>query len=867
MGENLYEAAFGAISAGITIQDINFKVLYQNDAHKKIYGDQAGKSCYRAYRNQEKICENCLFLSTFESGEIHSWQKIIKNKEGQAFLEVTASPLRDEKGRIVAAVEVVRDITKYKKIEEDLRTAIQQAEVERSKSRAIIEAIGDAVTIQDTNFKIIYQNKSAISKVGDHVGDYCYEAYENNHTVCEGCQLEKAFKDGNIQQAEREVLTDKGVKHVEITASPIRDSAGGIIAGIELVRDVTERRKSEMALKETTEILKSLIEASPLAVIAVSLDGMVLLWNPAAERIFGWKGKEVTGTFNPVVPEDKKEEFESILQRVKKGEAITGIRVKRKRKDGSIIALNLAASPLRDGNGNITGTMALLEDISGQVKMEEQIAQSRHDWEDIFNQLTEMITIHDQDFNIIRANRAAEKILGLPGLGESVAKCHKYFHGKDCPPEGCPSCETMKTMRPAVSELYEPHLGMFLEVSAIPRFDADKRLIGLIHVAKDITERKRAEEKIKNQLGRIRALRKIDSSITGSLDLQTVLDIFIEEVLSQLGVDAADVLLLDPHMMTLEHAASRGFVTEGIKHVKLKVGDSCAGQVVLRRKSLVFPNIFESDCEYLISREHRFPQTYLVSKEGFKAYFGVPLIVKGQVKGVLEIFHRSVLEPDGEWIEFLDSLSKQAAVAIDNIMIFEELQKKNDELMMAYDTTMEGWSKALDYRDAETEGHSQRVTEMAMKIAAAFGIKENELVHLRRGALLHDIGKLGVPDSILLKAGPLSPEEWDIMKRHTEMAFELLSPIRYLEPALLIPYYHHEKWDGSGYPVGLKGKQIPLSARIFAVVDVWDALCSDRPYRKGWPKEMVIEHIRSLSGRHFDPEVVDAFLNILKSPS
>jgi len=166
-------------------------------------------------------------------------------------------------------------------------------------------------------------------------------------------------------------------------------------------------------------------------------------------------------------------------------------------------------------------------------------------------------------------------------------------------------------------------------------------------------------------------------------------------------------------------------------------------------------------------------------------------------------------------------------------------------------------------RDKETEGHTQRVTEMTLKLARAAGISEKELVHVRRGALLHDIGKMGVPDQILLKPGKLTDEEWVIMRKHPTFAFELLSPIEYLRPAMDIPFCHHEKWDGSGYPRGLKGEQTPLSARIFAIIDVWDALLTDRPYRQGWPKEKVIEHIRSLSGTHFDPKAVELFLKMV----
>ncbi len=191
----------------------------------------------------------------------------------------------------------------------------------------------------------------------------------------------------------------------------------------------------------------------------------------------------------------------------------------------------------------------------------------------------------------------------------------------------------------------------------------------------------------------------------------------------------------------------------------------------------------------------------------------------------------------------------------------QALQAARD-IERAYDATIAGWSQALDLRDHETEGHSLRVAELTVRLARLLGIGEAEIMHIRRGALLHDIGKLGIPDSILHKPGPLSDEEWKIMRMHPVYAHEWLSPIEFLRPALDIPHYHHERWDGSGYPSGLKGEEIPLAARIFSVIDVWDALRSDRPYRDAWPIEKVQAHIRDLRGKHFDPQVVEAFFTI-----
>jgi len=205
-------------------------------------------------------------------------------------------------------------------------------------------------------------------------------------------------------------------------------------------------------------------------------------------------------------------------------------------------------------------------------------------------------------------------------------------------------------------------------------------------------------------------------------------------------------------------------------------------------------------------------------------------------------------------------LGAQAALAIQNARLFEAAQTAADELQNAYDATLEGWSLALEMRDEETLGHTVRAAELACEMARALGVPEEDIPHVRRGALLHDIGKMAVPDAILKKPGPLDEHEWAVMRAHPVMAQEFLSRIGYLERALEIPYYHHERWDGTGYPRGLRGTKIPLPARIFAVIDVFDALTSDRQYRKAWSTEDALRHIVAQAGEQFDPMVVAAFM-------
>ncbi len=359
-------------------------------------------------------------------------------------------------------------------------------------------------------------------------------------------------------------------------------------------------------------------------------------------------------------------------------------------------------------------------------------------------------------------------------------------------------------------------------------------------------------EQTAKQLQRLEALREIDLAISSSLDLRLTLRTVLEQTIQQLGVDAAAVLLANPASGQLEHFTSQGFRTAGIKATRLRLGEGLAGKAALDRKIVQIAT--------LANLEGKFVRKNLLADEKFFSYYAVPLVAKGEVKGVLEIFHRAPLTPSREWLRFLDSLGWQTAIAIDNALLFEDLQRSNTNLLISYDKTIEGWSRALDLRDKETEGHTERVTATTIELAKIMGISDEQIVHIWRGSMLHDIGKLGVPDSILLKPGELTEEEAALMRKHPQLAYEMLKPINYLHEALNIPHYHHEKWDGSGYPHGLKGEMIPLEARIFAVVDVWDALSNGRPYRPAWPREKVIQYIKEQSGKHFDPQVVEKFL-------
>ncbi len=286
---------------------------------------------------------------------------------------------------------------------------------------------------------------------------------------------------------------------------------------------------------------------------------------------------------------------------------------------------------------------------------------------------------------------------------------------------------------------------------------------------------------------------------------------------------------------------------------------SC-GQVATTGQQLLITDFSPEEARHAMNPD-QLPQ---LDRLGIGSLLIVPLSTHGQIIGTFwlaGIIPGKTINPDD--FPFVQELANRVAISVDNANLYTDLQRSNLNLKVAYDTTLEGWSRALDLRDRETEGHSRRVTSLTDLLARQAGMTETEVLQAHRGALLHDIGKMGVPDAILHKSGTLTEEEWRIMRRHPGHALDLLWPIEYLRPALDIPYCHHERWDGSGYPRGLKGEEIPVAARLFAIVDNWDALRSDRPYRQKWGEEQILEYLRAKSGILFDPQAVELFIRFI----
>lgn len=608
-------------------------------------------------------------------------------------------------------------------------------------------------------------------------------------------------------------------------------------------------------LQESNQRFQRLLESVTNYIYTVTIkDGKPdkTIHRAGCEKVTGFVAGDCVADPNfwcSIVLEDDRAMVLEMTQRILTHSASLSVEHRIRHSDGSIRWVMHTLVPCRTEEGTLLSYDGVISDITERKLMENSLRNSEVKFKGLFESLIDGLLVAEvKTGKFIMYNQTMVRMLCYSEEEFGLLSLSDIYPQEDLPLVMEQFEKLHQGLNVAFSSSVKRKDGavFYTDISANPIMLENRCC--LLGSFRDVTERKVAQEKLKRHNDNLAALRNIDVAINGSLDLQVTFKVLLTETLQQLHVDAASILLLSPHSQILEYACGLGFTTDRISFASVRMGESYAGRIALEQKSRVIGDLSSEE-------EIAGPQV-LIEIEGFKAYAGFPLVAKGQIKGVLEVFHHAEVNRGQEWLIFAEMLAGQAAIAVDNAEMYANLQRSNSELLLAYDTTIEGWSRALDFRDHETEGHSRRVTTLTLRIAREMGISNEKLVHIRRGSLLHDIGKLGVPDSILLKPGKLTEEEFEIMKTHTEIAFHLISPIEFLRPALDIPYCHHEKWDGSGYPRGLKGAVIPLAARIFAIVDVWDALLANRPYRPAWPIERVRVHMNSLSGTHFDPDIL-----------
>lgn len=657
-----------------------------------------------------------------------------------------------------------------------------------------------------------------------------------------------------------------------------------------IIQNVTEQRLLAEETRQQREEYRQIIDTVPGCIYYLDQQQMILRVNQAAAlQLHTTPDKLVGKSLKSIFPQHAElidDGFQSILET---GKPILGVKHPVTKKNGQRAWISIDRLPYPGNNGQPAGVLTFVNDVTDQVRREQDLEtlvnitaglRGLNQQDEIYQAL--LLGVLDnlqvegvslalwgrpyEDLTIVDAAghwkmlkgerirnrngmsyRAAE--MGQAQLTQQVAETDSI--------DGLPYQDDIRSAGavPLIAE--RNSLGALWVGSRNPIPEEDFRLLQPIaDIAASALHRSLVNEQTQLRLKRVSALHYIDMAISSSFDLRITLNVLLRQAISMLGMDAAVILTYNPETQSLIYAAGLGFTGTAIQKTNLRMGESQAGLVALKREVSFIPDLHKIE-------DKSFEQ-FFHSGEDFTAYVAAPLVGKGQVKGVLEVFHHNHFVPDPEWMDFFEMLAAQAAIAIDNAQLFENIQQTNNELRQAYDSLILGWSRGLELRDAESQGHANRLVDHTIRLAQRMYFPEDQMLNLRRGVLLHDVGKMGIPDSILLKPGPLTEEEWQVMHMHPVYAYEMLSKIAVLKSAVDVPYCHHERWDGSGYPRGLKGEEIPLAARLFSVVDIWDALTNDRPYRKAWDKNRVAAYLIESAGKTLDPDAVNEFVALLK---
>jgi PAS domain S-box-containing protein len=847
-----------------------------------------------------------IFPRLTQGETIHTQITQMVNANGQKVWQLLSAAPIFENGRFTGGLVTWKDITAI----ENARYLLEEQE---RTLRGVIENSLDGIVLTDEKGLILAwsngQEQITGVKSGDALGCTIWEVQSKLHYL-EGKpkqikrivrqQVQSALTTGSSQWVDKNIeytLRNKnGTLRILESNLFIIPTAKGFRLGA-ITRDVTVRKTAENQIREARDFYLRLFEKFPALVWRADKEGRLDYINQTWIDFTGHPVEAILGNgwLDFVHPEDREAAFGNYLAAVRNQEPYQ-TQYRFLRNDGNYRWINDTGQPFNDPANNYTGYIGACFDvhdtIEHQREMEVMLAVSAAlrtagSPEEIMRILLDklMVLVDSKGAVIMTPSADRENLVIRIGRGTCATLTDNqisingslsgkvYIHREaninldlsESPPflaDGCDESQKYALIEPLLVQ--ENVIGV-LWAARERLFSAEEyRLVRAVaDIAATAIHRTTLNEETRLYAQKLSAIGALGRAMAETLDSRGIYGLLNQSITNIL--ENIDSVIVSRYIQEDSRIECDFLMREGkiLDHQTLPPmpldpsGHGSQSWVILNRRHKIVNNLPHS-----IQRPIVYPQ---IERLPLSALY-VPMIAEGRVLGVLQVQSFKNQRFGENEAELLGLMANTAAIAIDNAELFSNLQKANQDLIRAYDTTLEGWALALELRDHETRGHSHDVVELTVRVALAAGIPEEETSNIRRGALLHDIGKMGVPDKILFKEGPLDEQEWVIMRKHPVYAYNLLNKIDFLGSALEIPYCHHEHWDGNGYPRGLTGKNIPLSARIFALVDVWNALQRDRPYRKAWSREKTIEYIRERAGKQFDPSLVDLFLRIANQP-